>query len=115
MLTITYHFHVLPRHWSHLEHAYQATRSTLQRTWGLVSHQFKSPHNREDAFTLQLIWASRSGFEHFTRAWFGVWILNGLGLPHEAFASPIATEMNSRSTLPHAAKRTSRGHQPIHH
>lgn len=93
MLAIAYHFHVLPRHREHFRHAYQAARETLEQALDLVSHQFIEPRGRHDAFTLLLAWDSQAGFERFTRTWTGVWMLNGMGLPRDAFAAPIETAL----------------------
>lgn len=93
MFAIAYHFHVLPRHHAHLRHAYQASRETLQQAPGLVSHRFNEPLSRSEAFTLMLAWDSRESFERFIRSWVGVWMVNGMGLPRDAFAAPIQTSL----------------------
>lgn len=105
MLAIAYHFHVLPRHREHFRHAYQAARETLQQATGLVSHNFNEPRSRREAFTLLLAWDNRVSFERFIRTWIGVWMLNGMGLPREAFAAPIETAIGEEEPMPHAGKR----------
>lgn len=105
MLAIAYHFHVRPRHHDHFRHAYQAARETLQQATGLVSHQFNEPRGRREAFTLLLAWDSQASFERFIRTWVGVWMLNGMGLPRDAFAAPIQTDIGEEEFAPHAGKR----------
>ena len=100
MLAIAYHFHVLPRHHDHFLHAYHAARDSLQHALGLVSHQFNEPRGRHDAFTLLLAWDSQASFECFIRTWFGVWMLNGMGLPRDAFAAPIQTDIGEETITP---------------
>lgn len=100
MLAIAYHFHVLPRHHEHFRHAYQAARETLQQTLGLVSHQFNEPHDRRDAYMLLLAWDSQASFEHFIRTWFCARMLNGTGLPRDAFAAPIETDLGEEKISP---------------
>lgn len=100
MLSIAYHFHVLPPHRDHFRHAYQAARDTLQQATGLVSHQLNEPQRRHDAFTLLLAWDSRASFERFARTWVGVWMLNGMGLQRDAFAAPIETGIGKQEFAP---------------
>lgn len=100
MLAIAYHFHVLPRHREHFRHAYQAARDTLQQMAGLVSHQFDEPRGRHDAFTLLLAWDGRASFDRFIRTWIGVWMVNGMGLPRDAFAAPIQTDIGEQESAP---------------
>ena len=105
MLVITYRFHVVPRYQDHFRHAYQAARETLVQSIGLVSHEFKDPRDRGEAFTLLLAWNGRASFERFTRTWAGVWMLNGMGLAHDAFAAPIETAMDGEKSSLRAGKR----------
>jgi len=92
MLTMAYRFPVLPRHHDPFRHAYRSARDSLQQTPGLVTHAFNEPRHRRDAFTLLMVWENRASFERFTRTWIGVWLLNGMGFPRDAFAESIATE-----------------------
>lgn len=105
MLAIAYHFRVLPRHHEHFRFAFQAARETLQQAPGLVSHQFSEPRGRHEAFTLLLAWDHRASFERFTRTWAGLWMVNGMGLPREAFAGPIQTDVGEEAFVPHARER----------
>ena len=100
MLAIAYHFHVRPRHHEHFRHAYQAARDTLQQAMGLVSYQLDEPRGRREAFTLLLAWDSRASFERFVRTWVRVWMLNGMGLPQDAFAAPIETAIGEEEFEP---------------
>ncbi|HEY9098372.1 MAG TPA: hypothetical protein VIN38_05850 [Thiobacillus sp.] len=99
MLEIAYHFYVLPRHHTHFRHAYQTTHFTLQQIAGLASHRFSPPQGRHDAFTLRLIWHSRACFDLFTRTWFGVWLVNGMGLSPDALTAPIQTDVKHPLSL----------------
>ncbi len=105
MLEIAYHFYVQPRHHAQFRHAYQATHFTLQQLAGLASHRFSPPHGRHDAFTLRLTWHSRACFDHFTRTWFGVWMVNGMGLPIDALTEPIQTDVKLTPSLEQADRQ----------
>lgn len=104
-LSIVYRFHVLPRHQDHFRHAYQAARETLHQALGLVSHELNDPRSRHDAFTLLLSWDSQASFDHFTRSWIGVWMLNGMGLSRHDFSAPIETSINQAKLTRQAGKR----------
>jgi len=105
MLSITYRFHVLPRHHDHFRHAYQAARATLQQALGLVSHELNDPRSRRDPFILRLSWDSQASFDRFTHSWVGVWMINGMGLSRHDFFAPIDTPFNP----PKPARHTSKG------
>lgn len=105
MPNIAYHFHVMPRYHDHFHHAYRASHFTLQQTLGLVAHQFAPPQGRHDAFELLLSWDSQASFERFTRTWFGVWIVNGMGLSPDAFTAPIQTHIKLASGPTQANRR----------
>lgn len=105
MLSITYRFHVLPRHHDHFRHAYQAARATLQQALGLVSHELNDPRSRRDPFILRLSWDSQASFDRFTHSWVGVWMINGMGLSRHDFFAPIDTPSNP----PKPARHTSKG------
>lgn len=105
MLAIAYHFHVLPRYRDEFQHAWRTARDSLQQALGLVSYEFNPPRERREAFTLTLAWDSQTSFERFTRTWVGVWILNGMGLQREAFATPIQTDIGQEDFLPRVGKR----------
>jgi hypothetical protein len=94
MLRIAYRFHVLPRYQEHFRHGFQASRETLQQALGLVSHELDDPRGRRDAFTLSLAWDNHASFDHFTRSWVGVWMLNGMGLSRHDFYAPIETSFS---------------------
>jgi hypothetical protein len=105
MLRIAYRFHVLPRYQDHFRHGYQAARETLQQALGLVSHEFDDPRGRRDAFTLSLDWDSQASFDHFTRSWVGVWMLNGMGLSRHDFSAPIETSFSEDKQVRRAGRR----------
>lgn len=100
MLTLTYRFPVLPRHHDPFRHAYRSARDGLQQAPGLVTHSFNDPHHRRDAFTLLMTWDKRASFERFIRTWIGVWLLNGMGFPRDAFAASIATDVGESVYAP---------------
>lgn len=100
MLTMAYRFPILPRHHGPFRHAYRSARDGLQQTPGLVTHAFNEPRDRRDAFTLRMVWDKRASFERFTRTWIGVWLLNGMGFPRDAFAASIATDFGEAATAP---------------
>ncbi|MDO9467501.1 MAG: antibiotic biosynthesis monooxygenase [Thiobacillus sp.] len=100
MLTLAYRFPVLPRHHDPFRHAYRSARDGLQQSPGLVTHAFSEPRHRRDAFTLLMVWDSRASFERFTRTWIGVWLLNGMGFPRDAFAASIATDVGEAVYAP---------------
>lgn len=104
-LTIVYRFPVLPRHHDPFRHAYRSARDGLKQTPGLVTHAFNAPRNRHDAFTLEMAWDSRADFERFTRTWIGVWLLNGMGFPREAFAASIATHAREAAFAPRLGRQ----------
>jgi hypothetical protein len=104
MLTISYDFPVLPRHHGPFRHAYRSACDALPQTPGLVAHEFKEPRDRRAGFSLLLVWDSPSDFERFTRTWIGVWMLNGMGLAHEAFSAPIATHIGESPLRPSKTK-----------
>ncbi|MDP2028018.1 MAG: hypothetical protein Q8K12_00055 [Thiobacillus sp.] len=105
MLKITYRFHVLPRYQDHFRHGYQAARETLQQALGLISHELDDPRGRHDAFALSLAWDSQAGFDHFTRSWVGVWMLNGMGLSRHDFSAPIETSFSEVKQVRRAGRR----------
>jgi quinol monooxygenase YgiN len=105
MLAVAYRFYVLPRHRDAFRHAWQAARDTLSHTIGLHTHDFVEPRDRHEAFTLQLAWDNQSSFERFTRTWIGVWMVNGMGLARDAFASPIETRVDTSESVSQPAKR----------
>ncbi len=93
MIAVAYHFHVLPRHHDTFRFAYRSAREALLQTLGLVSHEFADPYSRRQPFSLYLAWDSYASFERFTRAWIGVWLVNGMGLNADAFAAPAETDL----------------------
>ena len=105
MLAIAYHFPVLPRHQDQFRHAYRSARDGLRQTMGLVAHEFNDPRNRSGTFTLLMAWNDQASFERFTRTWIGVWMLNGMGLPRDAFATPISTNIGEEEFALRAGKR----------
>ena len=90
MFETTYRFCVLPRYRAAFRHAWQASHFSLQQIAGLTSHRLVQPHGNETAFTIRLTWLDRARFDRFTRTWFGVWLVNGMGLAPAAFGAPIA-------------------------
>jgi hypothetical protein len=105
MLTMAYRFPLLPRHHDPFRHAYRSARDGLLQTPGLVMHAFEAPRNRRDAFTLLMAWDNRASFERFTRTWIGVWLLNGMGFPREAFAASITTDVTEAVFASRLGKR----------
>jgi hypothetical protein len=105
MLSIAYHFHVLPRYRDEFLHAWHAARDSLQQALGLVSYELNLPRGRRDAFTLKFSWDSRTSFDRFTHTWVGVWMLNGMGLQHTSFAAPIHTDIAGEAPRVVARKR----------
>lgn len=94
MLSIAYHFHVLPRHHDHFRHAWQAAQDTLKTFVGLKNCQLLAPRTTREPFTLVLNWNTQSSFDRFTRTWVGVWAINGLGLEQADFFAPTQTSIN---------------------
>lgn len=88
MFETRYRFCVLPRHQTAFRHAWQASHFTLQQLAGLSSHRLTPSPGDPHAFTVRLNWQSRAHFDRFTRTWFGVWFVNGMGLAHAASAPP---------------------------
>lgn len=80
MLTIVYHFHVLPRRHSDFQHAWSAAEDTIKKVIGLKSCEFHAPELRREPFKLILNWDNKLAFARFTRTWVGVWLINGMGL-----------------------------------
>ena len=93
MLTITYHFHVLPRHHNDFRHAWDAAEDTFKKIIGLLSCQFRAPERRRQPFTLVLNWDNKASFARFTRTWVGVWAINGMGLEQSGFFAPTQTSV----------------------
>lgn len=91
MRTITYHFHVLPRHHDYFRHAWLAAQDTLGTFIGLKKFQLCRPQKREQPFTVIFDWDSQAHFDRFTRTWVGVWLINGMGLEARDFFAPTRT------------------------
>lgn len=94
MLTIAYHFHVLPRHHSDFRHAWRAAEDTLKKVIGLRSCQLLASEHKRQPFTLILNWDNEASFNRFTRTWVGVWAINGMGLQRDDFFAPTQTRVN---------------------
>lgn len=105
MIEIAYHYPVRPRHREAFEHAYRAARITLLQTAGLQFHRLDPSEQPDAVFVLQLNWIQADAFERFTRTWFGVWVINGLGLPSDAFNGAIETREGPPVTRQYAARR----------
>ena len=93
MLTVFYHFHVLPRHHDHFRHAWHAAKDTLQKMIGLQNCQLRPPKHRNQPFIMVLSWDNEVRFNRFTRTWVGVWAINGMGLQREDFFAPTQTSV----------------------
>lgn len=91
MLTIAYHFHVLPRQHDHFRHAWLAAQDTLRTFIGLRKCQLREPKNRDRPFTVVFNWHNQANFDRFTRTWVGVWVINGMGLEASDFFAPTRT------------------------
>lgn len=94
MLTIAYHFHVLPRRHNDFCHAWHAAEDTLKKVIGLLSCQLRPSQHRRQPFTLVLNWDNEASFNRFTRTWVGVWAINGMGLERDDFFAPTQTHVN---------------------
>ena len=91
MRTITYYFHVLPRHHDYFRHAWLAAQDTFGTFIGLRKCHFHAPKKREQPFTVIFDWDSQAHFDRFTRTWVGVWLINGMGLEAVDFFAPTRT------------------------
>lgn len=89
MLTVAYHFHVLPRHHDHFRNSWLAAQDSLKAFFGLMKCQMREPDNRDQPFTVVFNWRNHASFERFTRTWIGVWLINGMGLEPSDFFAPI--------------------------
>lgn len=95
MLTIVYHFHVLPRRHNDFRHAWSAAEDTIKKVIGLQSCQFHPPELRREPFKLILNWDNKLAFARFTRTWVGVWLINGMGLQRGDLFASTQTSVNA--------------------
>lgn len=95
MLTIVYHFHVLPRRHNDFRHAWSAAEDTIKKVIGLQSCQFHPPELRREPFKLILNWDNKLAFARFTRTWVGVWLINGMGLQRCDLFASTQTSVNA--------------------
>lgn len=49
-------------------------------------------------------WDGQASFDRFIRTWIGVWMVNGMGLPRDAFAAPIQTDIGEQESAPGAGE-----------
>ena len=100
MLTIVYHFHVLPRRHNDFRHAWSAAEDTVKKVIGMQSCQFHAPELRRQPFKLILSWDDKRAFARFTRTWVGVWVINGMGLQPKDFFAHTQTHILSPFEMP---------------
>lgn len=93
MLDVAYRFRVRTSERTAFRHAWQAAQFTLEHVAGLRAYRLAEPGEPDAGYVVRLVWADRRAFDDFTRTWFGVWLVNGLGLAPSAFATPVSTSL----------------------